>query len=49
VSRIDYKASIGWEGAENLGGHKQNPVHTRTQGKGAATPQETEAELPVSV
>ena len=37
-----------WE-TETLGGHKQNPVHTRTQEKGAVTPQETEPDLPVSV
>ena len=29
--------------------HKQNVVHTRTQGKGSVTPQETEAALPVNV
>ena len=49
MSETDYRASIGWEGAENLGGHKQNLVHTRTQEKGPVTPQETEAELPVTV
>ena len=32
-----------------LGGSKQNLVHTRTQEKGAVTPQETESNLPVSV
>ena len=32
-----------------LGGYKQNLVHTRTQEKGAVTPQETEPDLPVSV
>ena len=32
-----------------LGGHKQNLVYTRTQEKGAVTPQETEADLPVSL
>ena len=32
-----------------LGGHKQNFVHTRTQKKGAVTPQETDPDLPVSV
>ena len=32
-----------------LGGHKQNLVHTRTQEKGAMTPQETEPDSPVSV
>ena len=32
-----------------LGGHKQNLLHTRTQEKGAMTPQETEPDSPVSV
>ena len=32
-----------------LEGHKQNLVHTRTQEKGAVTPQETNPDLPVSV
>ena len=32
-----------------FGGHKQNLVHTRTQEKGAVTPQETDPDLPVSV
>ena len=31
-----------------LGGHKQNLVLTRTQEKGAVTPQETVSDLPVS-
>ena len=31
------------------GGHKQNLVHTRIQGKGAVIPQETEPDLPSSV
>ena len=35
-------------GKQTLGGHKQNLVHTRTQEKGAVTPQETEPDLPVS-
>ena len=34
---------------QTLRGHKQNLVHTRTQEKGAVTPQETEPDLPVSV
>ena len=34
---------------ETLGGHKQNLVHTRTQEKGAVTPQGTEPHLPVIV
>ena len=33
-----------WE--KNLGGQKQNLVCTRTQEKGAVTPQETDPDLP---
>ena len=36
-------------GKQTLGGHKQNLVHTRTQEKGAVTPQETDPDLPMSV
>ena len=36
-------------GKQALGGHKQNLVRTRTQEKGAVTPQETDPDLPVSV
>ena len=36
-------------GKQNLGGYKQNLVHTRTQEKGAVTPQETDSDMPVSV
>ena len=32
-----------------LGGHKQNHAHTKTQRKGAETPQETEPNLPAGV
>ena len=34
---------------EILGGHKHNLACTRTQGKGAVTPQETESDFPVTV
>ena len=37
------------DGGNILGGHKQNAVHTRTQEKGAVSPQETESDLQVSV
>ena len=37
------------QGKETLGEHKQNLVCTRTQRKGAVTPQETEPDLAVSV
>ena len=33
----------------SLGGHKQNSVHTKTQRRGAVTPQETEPKIPASV
>ena len=36
-------------GKQTLGGHTQNLVCTRTQDKGAVTPQETDPDLPVSV
>ena len=32
-----------------LGGHKQNLAGTRTQKKGAVTPQEADPDLPVNV
>ena len=44
----DYRISVGL-GKQALGGHKQNLVHTRTQKKGAVTPQKTEPDLPTSV
>ena len=36
-------------GKQILGGHKQNLVRTRTQEKGAVTPQETDPDLLMSV
>ena len=36
-------------GKQTLGGHKQKLVHTRTQEKGAVSPQETDPDLPGSV
>ena len=36
-------------GKQTLGAHKQNIMHTRTQEKGAVTPQETDPDLPMSV
>ena len=36
-------------GKQTLGGHKQNLVHTRTQEKGAVTPQETDSDLSMSI
>ena len=45
---FDYRTYRGW-GKQTLGGHKQNLVCTRTQEKGAGTPQDTDPDLPVSV
>ena len=36
-------------GKQTLGGHKLILVHTKSQGKGAVSPQETESDLPASV
>ena len=45
---FDYRTYTGL-GKQTLGGHTQNLVHTRSQEKGAVSPQETEPDLPVSV
>ena len=45
---FDYRTSTEL-GKQTLGGHKQNLVCTRTQEKGAVTPQETDPDLHVSV
>ena len=45
---FDYRISAGL-GKQILGGHKQNLVCTRTQEKGARSPQEAEPDLPVRV
>ena len=44
----DYRIFIGL-GKQTLGGHKQNLVHTRSQKKGAVTPQETDPDTSMSV
>ena len=47
---FDYKPSKGLRETDSrLGGHKQNFACTKTQRKGAVTPQETEPKLPASV
>ena len=43
---FDYKTSTGWGEAETP---LWDVVHSKTQGKGAVTPQETEPKLPASV
>ena len=45
---FDYRIYTGLR-KQTLGGHKQNLVCTRTQEKGAVTPQETDPDLPMSV
>ena len=42
MSKLDFRK-------QTLGGHKHNLVCTRTQEKGAMTPQETDPDLPASV
>ena len=48
---LHYRAARPYIGLEKqtLGGHIQNLVHTRTQEKGAVTPQEMDPDLPTSV
>ena len=45
----DLIAELTQDWGNTLGGHKQNLVCTRTQEKGAVTPQENEPDLPVSI
>ena len=45
---FDYRTDAGME-QQTLGGHKKNLVCTRTQEKGAVTPEENDPDLPVSV
>ena len=58
ISWLQSPSAVIWSPPQNkvwhcfhqtLGENKQNLVHTRTQEKGALTPQETEPDLPVSV
>ena len=44
---FDYRTDAGME-KQTLGGHKKNLVCTRTQEKGAVTPEENNPDLPVS-
>ena len=45
--QLSYEGNQGKQDS-SLGGHKQNPVHTRTQRKGAVSPRKAEPELPAS-
>ena len=44
---FDYRTDAGME-KQTLGGQKKNLVCTRTQEKGAVTPEENNPDLPVS-
>ena len=46
--QLDYRTYTGL-GKQTLERHKQNLVYTRTQVKGAVTPQETDSDLSVSI
>ena len=48
---FDYRTSrgLGETPSSRLGGYKQNFAHTKTQRRGAVTPQKTEPKLPPSV
>ena len=46
--QLDYRTYTGL-GKQTLERHKQNLVYTRTQVKGAMTPQETDSDLSVSI
>ena len=45
---FDHRTDAGME-KQTLGGHKKNLVCTRTQEKGAVTPEENNPDLPVNV
>ena len=46
---FDYRTFTELGETETLGGHKENLLRARAQGKGAVTPQVTEPHLPVNV
>ena len=46
---FDYRTFTELGETETLGGHKENLLRARAQGKGVVTPQETEPHLPVNV
>ena len=48
LREFDYRTSMEL-GKQTLGGHKLILVHTKSQEKGAVSPQETESDLPMSV
>ena len=49
LANVNSSLNLHRTGKQTVGGHKQNLVCTRTQEKGAVTPQETDPDLPVSV
>ena len=49
LANVNSSLNLHRTGKQTVGGHKHNLVCTRTQEKGAVTPQETDPDLPVSV
>ena len=49
LANVNSSLNLHRTGKQTVGGHKQNLVCTRTQDKGAVTPQETDPDLPISV
>ena len=49
LANVNSSLTLHRTGKQTVGGHKQKLVCTRTQEKGAVTPQETDPDLPISV
>ena len=49
LANVNSSLNLHRTGKQTVGGHKQKLVCTRTQEKGAVTPQETDPDLPISV
>ena len=49
LANVNSSLNLHRTGKQTVGGHKQKLVCTRTQEKGAVTPEETDSDLPVSV
>ena len=49
LANVNSSLTLHRTGKQTVGVHKQKLVCTRTQEKGAVTPQETDPDLPISV
>ena len=49
LANVNSSLNLHRTGKQTVGGHKQKLVCTRTQEKGAVTPEETDPDLPVGV